>query len=417
LPGERILVIDDSEEIRTVLRETILEPRGYRVATAPDGQKGLAYALREKPDLILSDVNMPNMTGLEVLEKLREARYEWPVILMTFHGSEDIAVQAFRLGVRDYIRKPFEVQEVISCVERTLIESMLRREREDLLQKLEATNRQLNRKVAELTTMYAIGQAVTAVLDLDTLLNRIVEASVYLCQADEGSLYLIDRESGELRMTAAQSAGEKNAHRVSLKVTDSLIGQVVRSKKPAIVTSRTLDPELKTKGGYVVHSLVEVPLRVKDQVIGILGVANRDMRRDFAREDMTRLCALANYAAIAIENARLYDATRKVIAAEVLHNVAVTISHYINNPLMAVMMNVDRLVQVSRDGETANWDDRLAATALFTEMKVEEISAVISILRDVASPTFVTYMDDIRMIDIEKRVQERLHQIKEKYKE
>ena len=196
MAGERVLVIDDSEEIRTILREMILGPNGYQVATAQDGQEGIEYALREHPDLILTDVNMPRMTGIEVLQKLREAQYEWPVILMTFHGSEDIAVQAFRLGVRDYIRKPFEVEEVLTIVERALVESRLRREKEELLRRLEVANRQLNRQVAELTTLYAIGQAVTSVLDLDKLLNRVVEASIYLCHADEGTLYLIDKATG-----------------------------------------------------------------------------------------------------------------------------------------------------------------------------------------------------------------------------
>ena len=134
MAGEQILVIDDSEEIRGILRDMILGPNGYQVATAQDGQEGVEYALREHPDLILTDVNMPRMTGLEVLQKLREAEYEWPVVLMTFHGSEDIAVQAFRLGVRDYIRKPFEIEEVLSIVERALVESRLRREKEELLQ-------------------------------------------------------------------------------------------------------------------------------------------------------------------------------------------------------------------------------------------------------------------------------------------
>lgn len=413
--GERILVIDDSEEIRTILRDMILGPNGYEVVTAQDGQEGVEYALGEHPDLILTDVNMPRMTGIEVLEKLREAEYEWPVILMTFHGSEDIAVQAFRLGVRDYIRKPFAVEEVLTCVERALVESRLRREREQLLERLESANQQLNRQVAELTTLYAIGQAVTMVLDLNRLLSRVVEASVYLCHAEEGTLYLIDKETGELYMTAAQGRGEKAAHSVRLRVQDSLIGQVVQSGRPAVLTSETADPEIKIQTNYTVHSLVNVPLQVKDQVIGVLSVANRDRRRNFTRADVTRLNGLANYAAIAIENARLYEATRKVVAAEVLNNTVVTISHYVNNPLMALMMNVDRLVQVSRSGKADDLDMEIGQAARFTEMKVEEISSVIAILRDIASPQFITYMDDIKMLDIDSKVQERLAYIKEKY--
>jgi two-component system NtrC family sensor kinase len=360
---------------------------------------------------------MPKMSGLQVLEKLREAKYEWPVILMTFHGSESIAVQAFRLGVRDYIRKPFEVEEVLTSVDRVLVESRLRRERQELLKRLENTNRQLKSKVAELSALYKLGQAMTSVLDLDRLLNRIVEAAVFLCRAEEGSLYLIDQESGELYMTAQQGVGERAARGVRLPVNDSLVGQVVAAGKPAIVTSNTVTPGLKIMTGYLVHSLVNIPLLVKGEVIGVLSVANRLRRRDFARDDITRLQGLANYAAIAIQNARLMATTRKLVAAEVLNNAAVTISHYINNPLMALMIGIDRLKEASKEKEPVDWNQRVAETARLTEMKVEEISAVIAILRDLASPQFVTYMDNIKMIDIDAKLKERLRYIKEKYQE
>jgi DNA-binding response OmpR family regulator len=414
---ERILVVDDSQDIRTLMCDLILGPRGYVVTSAHDGQEGLKRALEERPDLILLDVNMPRMTGLEVLERLRQAKYEWPVILMTFEGSEEIAVQAFRLGVRDYITKPFEMEEVLISVERVLVESKLRREREELLKRLEVVNKKLNRKVAELTTMYALGQAFTSVLDLDKLFNRVVEASVYLCRSDEGTLYLVDEETGELYMTAAQGVGERVARGLRLRVSDSLVGMVVQTGKPMVISSETASPELKLLTGYLLHSLINVPLKVKDKVIGVLSVANRVRRRSFTKEDQAQLVALANYAAIAIDNARLYEATRKVVAAEVLNHTVVTISHYINNPLMTLMVGVDRLAQAAKDGKISDPTNQIDGLARLTEAKAKEIATVISILREIASPEFVTYMNNIQMLDIEAKVQERLQYIQKKYQE
>ncbi len=412
MAGERILVIDDSQDIRDILRDLILGPRGYKVITANDGRAGLDMALRERPDLILMDVNMPNMTGLEVLEKLREAKYNLPVVLMTFHGSESIAVQAFRLGVHDYIRKPFEVEEVLTVVNRALIESRLRREREELLKRLEMTNRQLKRRLTDLGTLYAIGQAVTSLLDLDKLLNRVVEASVYLCRADEGMLYLVDKESGDLYMTAAQGVGEKTAHRLRVRAGGNFVRETLRTGKPVILTSQK---RLKVTTGYLVHSLINVPLKVKGETIGVLSVTNRVRRRDFTGDDVARLTALANYAAIAIENARLYQETRKVVAAEVLNNTIVTISHYINNPLMALTVSMDRLRQACKKKQLDDPSGLVVETVRFTEMKVEEIASVIAILRDMASPQLITYMDDIKMLDIETKVKEQLQRIEAKY--
>ncbi len=103
---EKILIIDDSAKIRSFLSE-MLRPLGYVVSTASDGKRGLDKALTERPDLILLDLSLPRLSGIEILEALQKDNYEVPVILMTAHGSESVAVQAFRLGVKDYLMKPY----------------------------------------------------------------------------------------------------------------------------------------------------------------------------------------------------------------------------------------------------------------------------------------------------------------------
>ena len=415
MAGERILVIDDSQRIRSALRQAILEPEGYRVLTAPDGQAGLALALRERPDLVLLDVNMPRMNGLEVLAKLHEARYEWPVILMTLHGSEEVAVQAFRLGARDYLRKPFQVEEVLACVRRTLVESQLKRERGELLKRLEASNRLLKRRISDLTALSAIGQAVTSLMDLQNVLNRVIEASVYLCRADEGVLYLVDEKSGELYIMAAQSLGEKAARGLHLRVVDRLATRVLQVGKPILLTREALSSSLRGQTGYLVHSLLSVPLRSKERAIGVLCVVNRVHERDFVREDLDRLRAIADYAAIAVENAILVNNAREAAIAQMLNNTVVTVSHYINTPLMALMFKADHLVQALQEGKLVDSQGLVPELARFTEMKVQEIKAVLTVLRDIASPQVVTYIDNIQMLDIGAKVQEHLKRIKAQY--
>ncbi len=412
---ERVLIIDDSADIRTFLRDMVLGPRGYTVMTATDGQNGLERALTEQPDLILLDVNMPRMTGLEVLEALHEHGFSAPVILMTFYGSENIAVQAFRLGVRDYVRKPFEVEEVLTAIDRALTESRLRRERERLMRELAIANRQLQRRLTDLGTLYAIGQAVAAVLDLEKLLNRVVEAAVYLTRADDGGLFLVDQESGELYLTAAQGFGKDQAQGMRLRVDDSLVGQVIKSSKPLRLSAAPGEGHLKVQTGYLVRSLLYVPLRVKRRVIGVLGVANRERNYSFTQDDQFRLSALADYAAIAIENARLHEATQEIVAAEILKQTVVTLSHYINNPLTALAMSAQTLALAVKEGRVQDEADFISRSVLFTEMKVEEISAILSILQDLASPKSTTYLGNIKMIDIEHQVKKRLAQIRKKY--
>jgi signal transduction histidine kinase/CheY-like chemotaxis protein len=143
MAGERVLVVDDSLVYRDLLVNHVLTPSGYIALTAQDGETGLHVTLEETPDLIIMDMQMPGMTGIQVLEALHEAGSEIPVIMMTLHGSEDLAVRAFRLGVKDYVIKPFDIEEMLMAMDKALTEVRLRRERDALTQTLEAERRQL----------------------------------------------------------------------------------------------------------------------------------------------------------------------------------------------------------------------------------------------------------------------------------
>lgn len=308
MAGELVLVVDDRDDSLQFLTDYILKPNGYRYITAKDGATGLDLAMKQNPALIIMDLKMPKMTGLEVLQALNEVGANIPVILMTFHGSEETAVQAFRLGARDYIIKPYETSEMLQAIERALTEVRLRRERDELHEGIMKVNRQLEQRVKELQIIYNIGKSVTALLDLEKLLNRIVEAARYITGAEEASLLLIDRKTGDLYMRAQQGLGERFARGFRVKSQDTLAGEVVRTGEPLIQAGD--EQTLKVKTGYLVKSLVYVPLKLGSNVIGVLLVDNKVSNRTFTENDVYLLQALADYAAIAIHNARLYEAVK-----------------------------------------------------------------------------------------------------------
>lgn len=133
---ETILVVDDSLDFARTLERYTLAPLGYQVLYAANGQSGLQLAVSRQPDLILLDMNMPAMSGMEMLRALRQTSCTSPVIFMTMHGSESIAVDAFRLGVRDYLVKPFAIEEAQQAVDRALREKRLVQEKEEHAQNL-----------------------------------------------------------------------------------------------------------------------------------------------------------------------------------------------------------------------------------------------------------------------------------------
>ncbi len=306
MAGETVLAVDDRDDSLSFLGEYVLEPNGYRMIQAHNGIEALELLNSYQVDLIISDLVMPQMGGLELLEALREQGLDIPAILMTFHGSEGTAVRAFRLGARDYIIKPFAIDEMLNAIDRALTESRLRRERDRLTQTVLQVNRQLENRVQELRFLYGIGRSVTSLLDLEQILSRIVEAAVYLTSADEGSLMLIDPDSGELYLRAERGMGEKSAKNLRIKIQDSIAGQVVRTGRPVMIGGINQDDSFKVKTGYFVKSLLNVPLKVTDQVIGVLAVHNTTTVRPFTDRHLNLLMALADYASIAIDNARLY---------------------------------------------------------------------------------------------------------------
>lgn len=301
-----MLIVDDSDEVRDIIASLILEPAGYRVLTANNGADGFRLLVEASPDLLILDEQMPGMTGIQVLRAMREQNIQVPVIFMTAFGSEDLAVQAFRLGVRDYVIKPFEPHEMSRAIERALTEVRLRRERDQLVAQLEEANRRLQQQLQELNTLYSIGRSVTSRLDLEVVLPRVVEAAVFLTRAEEGLLLLLDPETGDLMLRAAKNVDEKQARQLRVQVQDSLAGQVFRTGEPLLIT----EGQPKVVTGYLVHSLIYTPLRTPERgIFGLLGVMNREKPRSFTPHDVRLLCALADYAAIALENARLYNET------------------------------------------------------------------------------------------------------------
>ena len=136
----KVLVIDDEAGVRRTL-SMILEDEGYKVITASDGTEGLERALAEEPDLILCDIRMPRMDGLEFLEEYRKKNGQALVITITAYGSNELAVEAMKKGAYDYLAKPFTTAEVVLTLRKAEEREKLRREVTRLRKRVKADQR------------------------------------------------------------------------------------------------------------------------------------------------------------------------------------------------------------------------------------------------------------------------------------
>jgi len=133
---EEILIVDDEKNIRTSL-EGVLRDEGYRPISVPSGEEALALVRQGPPDLILLDIWLPGIDGLDTLEEIRKADPELPVIMISGHGTIETAVRATKLGAYDFIEKPLSLEKTLLSVRHALDQGRLLRENRALRQRLE----------------------------------------------------------------------------------------------------------------------------------------------------------------------------------------------------------------------------------------------------------------------------------------
>lgn len=305
MTGEKILIVDDGRENREFIIEFIMTPNNYEWLEARDGKEGLEMALKWHPDLILLDYQMPRMNGIDVLRALAEARADIPVILMTFHGSEEVAVEVYRLGVRDYVKKPYTVDEMNLAIDHSLTEVRLRREKEALTERVIQANRDLQSRLKELNVLYSVGKSVTELTNMTDLLPRIVDAAAQVTQAEESYIYIMEGERLICRAHKRHNGGR--ARPADFEINDPVAQQVMQGMQPIVVK-----PEQIAHGGGKTGSAAYAPMMLRNQVIGVLGVSNVTPESHvFTKHDSALLSTLTDYAAIAIENARNFEELRQ----------------------------------------------------------------------------------------------------------
>ncbi|MBK8987520.1 MAG: GAF domain-containing protein [Chloroflexi bacterium] len=356
MSGERILVIDDSREIVKHLTEHVLPTFGYQTLYAFDGQSGLARIREKKPDLVMLDFNLPEMTGLDVLQQMAQESLSTPVILMTGYGSELSAIEAFRLGAKDYLIKPFTVDEVVETIDRALVETRLQHDKAELAEQLRRVKVEMSRQTHEMNTLFKIGKAITSLVSVDQALGRVLEAATYLTDAEESHIWLADK-SGEQFHAYGKSGNQDGPETTTmLSGDDSYLGEVVRQGRP-FRQSQFTGSGLKLKNGLFARSVLCVPLKLRGVVMGALAVSNRIAMRSFSKRDEFLLSFLADYAAISLENARVFQAADQALARKLdeLHTL-IEITRTITSTL-----DLDEVIHLAIKQIHESWDVEVAS--------------------------------------------------------
>ncbi len=302
MTDKNVLLILPNPAIGQLLSRALLSKTGYQVTLVTNWKAAKSALQNDTPDLVIMGNKLEGRDSSELAEHIFKKHPFLPTILLPEEHSEEAALQAFRHGFIDYLRPPVRASEVQAAVKRALEWHKSINEQVKLIAKRDTSN--LRNKVNGLEAIQRVGRQVTSLLDLDNVLKAVVDAAVDLTGAEEGSLLLLDESTGELYMRASRNFQEDFVRTFRLAIHDSLAGQVLRTGKPLMIDEET--PQ-KIKTAYLVYTIVYVPLVVQDRVIGALEVDNRQSRKPFSDYHVALVSALADYAAIAVENARLYS--------------------------------------------------------------------------------------------------------------
>ncbi len=300
-PLQKILIINAEMQTNHLFNQ-IVQTMGFEALVSESLENARQHFSVNIPSLVIINENIASLNNFNWIVSIRKKYPLLPIILYTNIEKHQVLKQALRLGINDYLSAPLTKEDIQNSIQANLSHSQSLRNYV-LLESRRATQ-QLQARVNDLETLTELARLVTSSLDVDIVLRTIVEAAVELTGAEEGSLLLIDEKTGELYMRAARNFNEDFVSTFRMPVNDSIIGSVVQNGKVVIFDDNT--PQ-KIKTAYLVHSLIYIPLKFRDQIIGVLGVDNRHKRLVFSQKDVSLLTTMAEYAVIALENSSIFS--------------------------------------------------------------------------------------------------------------
>jgi len=288
-PKVTILVIDDEKIIHESCGR-VLQEEGFEVETALSGQEALEKLKEKRYNLVLRDIKMPGMSGVETLEKMKKEVPDITVVMFTGYSSVETARDTMKLGAFDYIPKPFTPEELLAVVKKALEKEVTARETQEIREQFE-----------EITT------AIRRTLNLREVLNLVVTGVVKLLTLKGCAVSLLDRKKEYFRVCAAYGLSEQYLKKGPI-AADKRLSKVLSGKSESVLDV-TASPQIqylweaKEEG---IASIFSVPLKLREEVIGMLRIYTAEPR-EFSQDEIDLLSGFAEQVSIALENAQSFE--------------------------------------------------------------------------------------------------------------
>src|SRR5882672_5007695 len=276
----RILVVDDEKVIRDMLAD-FLGMEGYYVRTAEDGSTALVELTKGHYDLVISDLKMPKMGGIALLDEIGKQAPDALTVIMTGFGTVETAIDAMKRGAYDYVLKPFKLDEVVHVVQRGIEKQRMAAE---------------NLRLREALSLYKVSEAIAASLSLDQVLETVADSCLSEVRGDHLSTWLDGGEGALFERQHLRSPGIPET--TSLGRIDPQ--KVLEHLRPDALLLEQGQVGLRffaDTPGLTLYSLVAVPLRIQQRLLGFVALASFTKSKRFDEGQRKLLSIIASRAA------------------------------------------------------------------------------------------------------------------------
>ena len=318
-----VLVIDDDESVRQFLKD-LLQEQGFKVKVTSSGREAINQAQEDHFDAFIIDLRISDVDGIRIFEEIKKYNGNCPGILITGYPTFETVQRALRIGIFDYVTKPFDIQEILFVVRKAVAYHQLNQADKKLMLEIQQQNLKLEENVRErtkeLVLLYNVAQDITKSLDLETTLRIIVDRVCRVLSVEICSILLWDEKTQELLIKVAQGLDASILSGARIKTGEKVSGWVFEKREPVLVEDIEKDARFSTRNNerYYTHSFISVPLIVKDQAIGVLNVNNKKNKHMFSTEDFRLIQTISQAASVAIYNAQLYTSLQETYIRTVM---------------------------------------------------------------------------------------------------
>jgi signal transduction histidine kinase/DNA-binding response OmpR family regulator len=327
----RVLIVDDDPMNRDIL-ETLLAAQQFAVVTAVDGEEGLALAREQRPDLILLDVMMPKMDGIEVCRRLKSdpTLPFMPIIMVTARTDSRDIVAGLQVGADEYLTKPVDPDALVARVKSMLRIKALHDTVQGQAAELADWNRTLEGRVREqvarietlgrrewkASNLYEVTSQLASNLDVDRVLDLITLKTIEFLGGDAAGLYTYEGARGGLTFHRGIHLDPELTRDLVLTPGEGVAGRAFQERRPVWTRDRRADPALQYRPaaetlihGKAPRAYLAVPISGRGEIYGVL-VEYFFEPHDFTPEEIQLLSTLADHAAIALERIRQFQHIR-----------------------------------------------------------------------------------------------------------